>query len=51
MRSQEFAFHLRSRFAELGRDSANHESFWRGALQHMPLARAMAVLDRELSVP
>lgn len=46
-----FAFHLRSRVAELGRCGADHESFWRGVLAHMPLARAMALLDRDLIVP
>jgi hypothetical protein len=50
-RSQEFSFHLRSRVAELGRHSVDHESFWRGVLAHMPLAQAMALLDRDLSVP
>jgi hypothetical protein len=50
-RSEVFAFHLRSRVAELGRCGTEHESFWRGALAHMPLAQAMALLDRDLIVP
>lgn len=49
-RGEHFAFFLRSRFAQLGR-SADHESFWRHVLDSMPLAQAMAWLDRELIVP
>jgi hypothetical protein len=50
-RSEVFAFHLRSRVAELGRCGTEHELFWRGALAHMPLAQAMVLLDRDLIVP
>jgi len=49
-RSETFAFFLRSRFPEWGR-SPDGPSFWRQVLDSMPLAKVMAWLDREISVP
>ena len=49
-RSQSFVFHLRSRFAELGR-SPNTDSFWRNVMDRMTLGCAMAWLDQDLLVP
>ena len=49
-RSENFAFFLRSRFAELGR-RPDHDTFWRHVIDSMSLAQAMAWLDRELIVP
>ena len=49
-RGEHFAFVLRSRFPELGR-LPDLNSLWRHVIDAMPLARAMAWLDRELSVP
>ena len=45
-----FEFHLRARFAELGR-AAGFDAFWRRVFASLGLARAMAILDHELSVP
>jgi hypothetical protein len=45
-----FEFHLRARFAELGRAAGFHV-FWRRVFATLGLARAMAVLDHERSVP
>jgi transposase-like protein len=50
-RSEQFMFHLRSRFPELGRIDEGWEAFWRNCLDQMPLCQAMAWLDRELTVP
>jgi transposase-like protein len=49
-RDSEFAFFLRSRFAELGR-AGDGAAFWLGVLKMMSLSRAMAWLDLELDVP
>ncbi len=49
-RSEKFAFHLRSRFAHLGR-AVDRCSFWKNVLDDMPLGRAMAWLDLDLCVP
>ncbi len=50
-RTQDFAFHLRSRFPELGR-TEGVATFWRACLSLMPLDKAMAWLDRDgLIVP
>jgi hypothetical protein len=49
--SADFAFHLRSRFTELGR-TTDTPSFWRACFASMPLCRAMAWLDHDgLTVP
>ena len=45
-----FEFHLRARFAELGR-AAGFDAFWRRVFATLGLARAMAILDHELIVP
>jgi hypothetical protein len=45
-----FAFHLRARFPELGRAS-EFGAFWRLVFATLGLPRAMAWLDREISVP
>ena len=45
-----FAFHLRARFPELGRASEFCD-FWRQVFATLGLPRAMAWLDREMSVP
>jgi hypothetical protein len=46
-----FAFHLCSRFAELGR-SAARDDFWLTCLYRMPLCEAMAWLDHDgVTVP
>jgi hypothetical protein len=45
-----FAFHLRARFPELGRAS-EFPDFWRQVFSSLGLPRAMAWLDREISVP
>jgi hypothetical protein len=50
MRSELFEFHLRARFAELGR-AAGFGAFWRRVFATLGLARAMAILDHEISVP
>lgn len=51
VRSETFGFHLRSRFAELGR-TPEGPAFWRSCLDCMPLSEAMAWLDRHgVSVP
>jgi DNA-directed RNA polymerase subunit RPC12/RpoP len=47
---QTFAFHLRSRWPELGR-ATGFADFWRQVLKSMGLAAAMALLDREMIVP
>lgn len=49
-RGQVFAFHLRARFPELGRAS-EFGAFWRLVFATLGLPRAMAWLDREISVP
>lgn len=50
-RTEDFAFHLRSRFPELGR-TEGVATFWRACLSLMPLDKAMAWLDRDgLIVP
>ena len=48
--SEVFVFHLRSRFAELGRER-DTRVLWYRVLHDMTLAGAMAQLDRELIVP
>jgi hypothetical protein len=45
-----FAFSLRCRFRELGRAS-DFTGFWRQVFATLGLPRAMAWLDREMSVP
>ena len=45
-----FAFVLRGRFPELGR-SGDGPGFWTACLAAMPLAEAMAWVDREIPVP
>ena len=45
-----FALHLRARFPELGRTS-EFCGFWRQVFSSLGLARAMAWLDQEISVP
>ena len=45
-RFSRYSFHLRSHFSELGR-YASQASFWLACLRRMPLAAAMAVLDRD----
>jgi hypothetical protein len=49
-RGQIFAFSLRCRFRELGRAS-DFTGFWRQVFATLGLPRAMAWLDREMSVP
>ena len=49
-RGDVFEFHLRARFAVLGR-AAGCRIFWRQVFATLSLARAMAVLDHEMSVP
>ncbi len=49
-RSLNFSFILRSRFPEFGR-SDDALAFWRICLAAMPLAEAMAWVDREIAVP
>ena len=49
-RSDVFAFHLKSRFPEWGR-SCDSASFWRLALDRMPLAEIMTWLNHDLVVP
>lgn len=50
-RSESFEFHLRSRFAELGR-AVDSISLWRTCLMHISLAGAMAWLDQNgVAVP
>jgi hypothetical protein len=50
-RTDQFAFHLRSRFPELGRASGDFKSFWKACLKQLPLSDLMAWLDKELAVP
>ncbi len=50
LRTDTFAFFLRSRFPELGR-CGDGDSFWRAVFDSLSLATAMAWLDRELIVP
>lgn len=51
MRGEDFGFHLRSRFAELGR-APDPTTFWRTCLARMSLSEAMAWLDQNgVSVP
>jgi len=50
VRGEVFEFHLRARFAELGR-AAGFDAFWRHVFATLGLARAMTLLDHELSVP
>lgn len=49
-RSEDFVFHLRSRFAELGR-SPDTPMLWYRVMHEMTLGRAMAWLDQDLIVP
>jgi hypothetical protein len=49
-RGEQFAFWLRSRLPELGRQ-ADFVSFWRNVIDTLSLQRAMVLLDRELVVP
>lgn len=49
-RSLDFSFILRSRFPELGR-GGDELAFWHLCLAAMPLAEAMAWVDREVAVP
>jgi Domain of unknown function (DUF6431) len=49
--SADFAFRLRSRFAQLGR-TTDTPAFWRACFADMPLCRAMAWLNHDgLTVP
>jgi len=45
-----FEFHLRARFADLGR-TVDGSAFWRRVFESIGLAQAMIWLDREISVP
>ena len=45
-RNENFGFHLRSRFPELGR-APDWKAFWKDCLDRMPLSEAMAWLDRD----
>jgi hypothetical protein len=49
-RSAQFRFALTSRFPELGR-AGDDATLWLGVLDSLGLARAMAWLDQEISVP
>jgi len=50
-RFEEHSFHLRSRFADLGR-AVNLPGFWRACFERMTLGEAMAWIEREgVSVP
>ena len=49
-RSEDFVFHLRSRFAELGR-APDTPMLWYRVMHEMTLGRAMAWLDQDLIVP
>ena len=49
-RHDEFAFHLRSRFADLGR-TVDRCAFWQTCLTQLSLAGAMGGLDRQITVP
>jgi len=49
-RSEVFVFHLRSRFAELGRES-DTPALWCNVMSAMGLGVAMAWLDQDLVVP
>jgi transposase-like protein len=49
-RHETFSLFLRSRFPEWGR-AVDSAQFWRNCLAQMPLAGAMAWLDRDLTVP
>lgn len=49
-RSEVFVFHLRSRFAQLGRHS-DTPALWRSVMHDMGLGVAMAWLDQDLVVP
>lgn len=44
--SEDFGFHLRSRFPELGR-APDWKAFWKDCLDRMPLSETMAWLDRD----
>jgi hypothetical protein len=50
LHSETFKFWLCSRFPELGR-IADHALFWRHVFDTLSLARAMAWLDQEITVP
>lgn len=50
LHSETFKFWLCSRFPELGR-IADHAPFWRHVFDTLSLARAMAWLNQEISVP
>ena len=45
-----FEFHLRARYAELGR-ATDFGAFWRRVFEFMGLAQAMTLLDQQMSVP
>lgn len=49
-RGEQFAFFLRSRWPELGRQG-DYASFWRQVIAELSLGQAMAWLDGELLVP
>jgi transposase-like protein len=49
-RSEDFVFHLRSRFAELGR-APDTPMLWYRVMHEMTLGVAMALLDQDLIVP
>ena len=49
-RSPVFAFHLRTRFPDLGR-TVDSTAFWCACLDQISLAAAMTWLDREVDVP
>ena len=48
--TEKFAFYLRSRFPELGRNG-DGPSFWRAVMDGMSLGIAMAWLNQEMTVP
>ena len=45
VRGEDFAFHLRSRFPELGR-APDRTAFWRACLERIPLSEAMTWIER-----
>jgi len=49
-RGEQFAFFLRSRLPELGRN-ADFGAFWRNVIEELSLQQAMVLLDRDLVVP
>lgn len=48
--TEKFSFHLRSRFAELGR-TVNGPSFWCEVMNTLSLGHAMAWLDKDMDLP